>query len=455
MADSAFDLDPVDILNAGEPTEPIETEPVESVDGEEPPVEPTEPTEPVDGEEPPTDDEPAEGDDDPKKFGKGDDDVDLRKAAPELRTALNKLRETDPKGAKLLRAALGHDLAYQETFKTPEEARVFKASIEAVGGPEGVAALQEQAAFSQETDALLEANDPQILDRIAEDFPKALPSLTPHILDKLRTTDKEAYNKALLPHLVDSLEASGLGNVLNAAQEALNNGDVEGAKKVVANVLAWMGGKSAEAKNLRTTMTSPEMDKINEERTKLNSEREQMFEKQWREPVGQHASATIYKMGEPYIRAVPVGQQRVFFQEVIKEINNRVTGDKTYMSQENAHIKSKNRDINKIVAFKKAKIDTVVQGAVEKVAKDFGYKPGVKPTAPAPKAGAKPGATKPVTGAGATPQNPIVVKEKPAEADRDKDKMGKGYVDHIIAGRALMKSGPYRGRWVTWRGAKA
>lgn len=459
MADFAEMLDPASILDAGN-TEPIENE--EIVDGAEPsedeltePVEGDEgePTEPVEGE----DAEPKEGEDDEpkdekgdkKSAGKGDDDVDLRKAAPELRNALNKLRETDPKGAKLLRAALGHDLAYQETFKSPEEARVFKASVDAVGGPEAIAEMQEQVAYSQEIDALADAGDPKVLDTFFNDFPDGTKKLAPVFLEKLRELDAKAFNAVLQPHLVDSLVGAEIPQVFDALLAAANEGNTEAIKKIAGNLVNWMKGNQSSAQKFRTTTNDPERDKIKSEWDKINTEKESSFTKQWSEPVKQHAMSSIYKAGLPYVRTVPMGQQKAFFQEVVNEIQRRMDGDKTYAQQENALMKSKTRDASKIANFKNAKVDVLVPSVIEKIAKDFGFKAtAAKAAGSKPAAGAKAG-VKPVVGAGSSPMNPVYIKDKPAQQDRDLSV--KNAIELQIAGKALMKSGPYKGKWVTWR----
>jgi hypothetical protein len=453
MADNALDLDPSAILAEGEnpveETEIDETPAEEPVEGEAPSEEPAE-----GGEEPAEGDKPEDKEDAEPKGSKGDDDVDLRKASKEIRDALTKFRDADPANkplAKALRTALGHDLAFQESFKTPQEAREFKAAVEAIGGREALADMSSQIAFSQETDSMLQANDPKVLDRITQDFPEALPKLLPHVLDRAMKANKEAYASAIQPHLIDNLEAAGVGNVLSALKEAAEKGDNEAVQKIAANLAAWYGGQKSSAMKFRTELTNPMSDELTKRSQELDKREASQFESQWKQPVGQHASNAIYKAGAPFVTKVPVGQQRAFFQAVISEVDRRITGDKTYTSQEQALMRSKNRDANKIVAFKNAKIDTIVPDAVAKVAKDFGYKvgsaPAVKPTGDK---GTKPGAKAPaVTGAGSTPQNPVYVKEKPADADRDKTI--KGYVDHVISGRALMKSGPYKGKWVSWR----
>ena len=441
MADQALDLDPSAILAEGETPE------VDEVVDETPAEEPAEDETPSEesSDEPAEDEEPAEGEEGDEKAGtgKGDDDIDLRKATKEIREALTKFRDADPANkplAKLLRTALGHEEAYQETFKTPQEAREFKAAVEAIGGREALAEMSSQVAFAQETDSMLSMNDPKVLDRIVEDFPEALPKLLPHVLDRAMKANKESYAQAIQPHLIDNLEAAGVGNVLEALDEAVRNNDTATIQKIAANLKAWYGGQKSTAAKFRTELSNPDREKVDGEWKKINDEKEKMFSSQWQEPVRKHSSEAIWNAGKPYVSKVPMGQQQAFFREVIAEVDRRLSGDKTYSAQEQALMRSKTRDANKIVAFKNAKIDTIVSDATAKVAKAFGYKAGVAPTVKPEVKGAKPGVKAPAVGVGSTPQNPVFVKEKPADGDRDKTV--KNYVDHVISGRALMAKGP-------------
>jgi hypothetical protein len=443
MADYSELIEPTNVLEQSDIQEDTQDQVSEEPVSEE--------QEPVDSDSDQKEEESGEPD---KDTSKGDDDVDLRKAAREIREGLNKLRDIDPRAAKMMRTALGHELAYQETFKTPQEARVFKAAVDAIGGTEALTQMQEQVAFSQEIDSLSEAGDPKVIETFAKDFPDGFKKLFPHYLDSIKKMDGEAYAKAIQPHLIDSLEATGLGNVLFSLKEAADSGDSRTVQKIASDIIYWYNSQKSAAAQFRSDATNPDKDKVNEEWQKINSEKEKMFESQWKKPVQEHSSAAIWKAGEPYVRNVPIGQQHAFFQAVISEIDRRLTSDSIYTSQENALMKSKNRDINKIVSFKKAKIDTVILPSIEKIAKDFGYKQTPK-QAVKPNGLDKAKPLAPVTGAGSSPTNPIYVDEarKPSVADRDIDKMGgrDKALSHQIAGRALMKSGPYRGRWVSWR----
>lgn len=399
-------------------------------------------------------DKSEEKEGDKAKGGKGDDDIDLRKSSKEIRDALNKFRDADPNNkaaAKLLRTALGHDIAYQESFKTPEEARVFKAQVEAIGGLPALTQMQEQIAYSQEIDAQTEAGDPAILETMAKDFPQGFAKLAAPYLDKLLQMDEKAYGKAIQPHLFDNLEKAGVGEVFADLNDAVDKNDTDRIKRHVTSLLNWFRGQKTQAANLRTSSVNPEKEKIDAEWKKINDAKESSFTNEWRQAVGNHGGTVIYKAAAPYFKSLTVPQQKDFVQGVIQEINRRIEGDKVYKDQENALMKAKNRDVSKIVQFKNAKIDSVVNAAVQAVAQLRRLAPGKPGVAGGNKGGnnAGKGGNKPVVGAGSSPQNPVYIKDKPPVADRDTSR--RDAVELQIAGKALMKSGPYKGKWVSWR----
>jgi hypothetical protein len=149
----------IDLASPATSDQPVEQ--VEEV------VEPTEGVEPD-----------AEGEVDAPESGEvvapeGDKPVDGRTNPAAIRSALKAFRDLDPKNApiaKELNNAYGRYTAYREVFPKVEEARNAKALIDANGGHEGIASLQETIRAVNETDQLLYAGDPRVLDQLIEDF---------------------------------------------------------------------------------------------------------------------------------------------------------------------------------------------------------------------------------------------------------------------------------------------
>jgi hypothetical protein len=393
------------------------------------------------------------------KGRKGDDDIDLRKTSKEIYNALTKFRDASPENAplaKVLRQAIGHDLAYQESYKTPQEARIARAQMDALGGPEGIASTQEVLADIEATDAMLDSSDAKVLDKFGEKHKAGIVGLAPHYLEKLKGWDEKAYKTAILPHLVDNLASAGFEGVLSALIDAVKDEgspDVKTIKQIVGNLQSWFGNQKQQADGVRNSLTNPKSAALDDREKKLNERDEQAFHGEWKQSVREHSSTAIWKEMQPYVKNFNDNQKRDFAQGVIDEIQRRLNADKVYNKQKDALLNSKTRSKERIVAFQNAKLDSVVAEAAKTIfANRYGGKAPVK-SAAADKSGkgAGKGSDAPATGLGSM-NSPIFVKDKPARNDRDATKDPEALYE--IAGKAFMKAGPYKGKWVTWRAPK-
>ena len=407
-------------------------------------------TPPAEGAESSEDAGPAEGDGGPedKSWLTKEGELDLRKAAPELRKTLNTMRETDPKTAKAFRAALGEDLAYKESFNTPEEARLVKAEVEAIGGREGLASLQSIAADVEETDALVEAGDPKVLERIQSDSPEGFKLLVPHAVEMYSKADPEGFSRMVHPYLVNSLIAANVPQVFDALVEAATNGDSDSVKKIASNLTQWLKGQQSQAQQLRGSQMNPERDKISAEWKKINEAKDADFNSKWQASVGSFALSGIERAVKPYSSGLSDAQRSDFIRGVVSDIQQRLSRDAVYTKQEAAILRQ--RDPDKVAAFKNAKIQSLIPSAVQAVAELRRLSPSrpgaTAKTAAAPKAGAKSPAL--ASGSPGTPTNPIKVQSRPNAKDIDPSTP----LESRIAQKAKMGTGPNKGRWVTWSG---
>src|SRR6185437_6750179 len=112
--------------------------------------------------------------------------------------------------------------------------KTLKAFSDQVGGADGLAALNENVAAIRESDDLLYAGDPKLMDNIIEDLKSegkldALGKLAPAFLDKLKEHDPAGYYKSFGPHFLSGLKESGVDKAINAVWSKLQDGDTEGA----------------------------------------------------------------------------------------------------------------------------------------------------------------------------------------------------------------------------------
>ena len=158
MATSAPDISALfDVASTPEPVTP--PEPVTS---EETNLEPTEETTPETGGE-----TPGDGESTPEAGAEGDErPVDGRTNPAAIRSALKAFRDLDPKNAPIARElnnAYGRYTAYKSVFPKVADAQSAKAILDAVGGNDGIAGLQQTIKSVNETDQLLFSGDRKVL----------------------------------------------------------------------------------------------------------------------------------------------------------------------------------------------------------------------------------------------------------------------------------------------------
>jgi hypothetical protein len=368
---------------------------------------------------------------------------DGRTLPKEVQTALKALKEAHPEHAKALdelRKSYFSSRQHGEFFKTPAEARQAKATLELVGGSEGIANLQSQVAAIELVDTAFEQGDPQVLEDIASDYPDGFKKLISPALDKLQAMDAAAYGKTIQPHVFSALEAAGLGPVLDAIGQAIVANDLSKAKDLVGKSLNWYEGQKQQA-GQRPRTDDPERAKFEQQKKDFAQTQEKTFREDiGRQTVG-HQSEQINKALAPYLKskALSADAKADLADGVNREINRLLKADGTYQSQVKALLTAKTRDAGKIVQYINAAVDEATTKAAKAV---WGRRYGTfVPAKPAQTPGQKQAAVNPAN------SGPIKIAAKPNRADVDWDKT-KDIL--FITSKAWMKAGPYKGKLVAW-----
>lgn len=426
---------------ASSTTDPTPTETVE-------PTPVAEPSEPAGGELPePTIDDP----DVPEPADAADKPIDARTNPAAVRSALKALRDSDPKNAPIARElndAFGQRNAYRDVFPKVSEARAAKAILDAVGGNDGIAGLQETIKSVNETDALLYAGDPRVLDSLFDDMkaagkPEAFSKLAKPFLDKLRTTDEKAYFDTLKPHFFQGLVDVGLPAVLQNMAKALSGAqpNVDGVKALVTELTNWFD-------NLRNTVESgakanldPERQAFEKERTEFRTSQQKEFQSTVASACDSHSNRALAPelksyLKLPYFKNFSPEAKTDIASAIKSKLFSELGADKGYQSQMDAFFSQKTPDKGKIEAFHKAKVESMSKRIVKSVI-DTRY-PGLGNTP------GKPAIPKPVAAQPFDPARPSYVTSKPDwnEIDHTKDPNNLLF----IAGKAILRNG----KFVSW-----
>ena len=392
---------------------------------------------------------PAEGAvDSPAVPGEEGSDSPGQKPLPttaQIRASLKAFREASPEhaqAAKLLNDGYSRYEAYKSEFPTVEEARTVKAQIESVGGLEGLAEMQSVMSSIEETDSLLEAGDPRVLDQIAEDAPEGFKRLAPAYLSKLQKLDPEVFVKTIQPHLVAGLEQAGLPQVLSYLASKLS--DKPELADIANQALDWFKNQKQLAERFNSDVLNPERQRIQDEMGQVQKERQEMLQSSISAAVDTHIRQELGGRLRPYsaaLNALPMAQREDIARACINTLGAALEADKAYQTQVKAMMGARRPDQAKIIAFNKQKVSALADRVIEAVVKNYGLKAGA---APAPKRGTR-GAAPAPKGADNGPKPFVQLSGPPRESEIDWNHQfmnERAFIQH----RAILKDG----RWVKW-----
>jgi hypothetical protein len=282
-----------------------------------------------------------------------------------IKEALRALKETNPQAAKALNEAFFQRKEFLKEFPDGlASVRQLKATVDAIGGPDGLANLQSRSTLLDQIDSEIAEGNPAVLDSIMKDSPDGFKRLVPEIINRLQSLDAKSYGDALRPHFVSTLEAAGLDEVIEGVDQALKAGDGPGIQKIITNLYRWYAGLKQQVQ--KTSSVDPERQKFEQERTKFSAERESTY----RQDIGKQAQSfmagEMQKALAPFLKGknLSADARSDLDSGVNAEINKLLLADATYQQNMKGLLKSKNRDVQKITNYINAKlVDTVPKAA--------------------------------------------------------------------------------------------
>lgn len=312
----------------------------------------------------------------------------------QLTDALKAFREGSPEyvqAAKILQDSYFRSQAY-EKLGSIDDIRNIKTQIEAVGGIEGLAELQSTLSSVEETDALLEAGDPRIIDQIIEDSPEGFKKLAPHTLSRLSKLDPEAYSRTVQPHLVRALVDANLPAVLNNLYTmAKDKPEIQG---VVRDIMQWFESQKSAAERADRDLLNPDNDRFRTREENLRKEERKLVDQNITSQIDPHVRNELARGLAPYIasiNAMPPAQRQDVARATMKGLAEALKADRVYQSQISALMKARKPDVSKIVALNKSKVSQLAPQIIQAIVKGYSLKPGAikKPGTTTAKPGTK------------------------------------------------------------------
>lgn len=374
----------------------------------------------------PTTDQPQ--DDQPEVDGDG------RGLPKNIQAALKAIKATDPAAYKQLREDVFSAKYFREQYKTPAEAKSAKIALETAGGPEGIATMREAVQASEFLEKAAEAGDPSVVDDWAKDFPEGFKKMVPYALKQFQKMDQQGFSTALQPHVYGAMNDAGLGQVLESMWEAIGANKLDDVKSLVQKTYNWLNGQKSLAEKSNTQTLDPEREKFETERKKFEGERQNAFLGDIGRDTSRHQQTAIETALTSYLKGkklTPEGKTELG-RVINAGINETLKADQAYQRQVKTFLGKKDADGAK--RFINDHLDTVVPGIVQAKWKAlYGSAVVQKPLAQT---------TQPTVQGG-----PIKLSAKPSMNDISRDP---GYMEALIARKAIMATGPHKGKLVTW-----
>jgi hypothetical protein len=363
-----------------------------------------------------------------------------------VRDAIRSMSEAHPEHAKILKA-LGDThftvaTAYKAAFPTPREAQAAKSLIDGLGGVDGATSLQQRISGYDQQEAGLESGDPAVLDSFFKDYPDGAAALAPHYLERLASTNPQAFSATIAPYAISMLQQAGVDQHLAGL---MNETDPARIKAGIAQLADWLGKQTQGVAQLRqqATTKAPGSDKVAQERQKLSEERENLFRSSVGERVNTLAVPALNTEVDKYAKQYKLSddQKKHFSETLQQKIIAEMNADPNYKKQVDLRYASKSRSRETVSDFIAGEFNRRVREKAFDV---------VKGIYGAPKGGAqqqnqgngvlKAGTPKTAPGGG-----PIKVASKPADSDLDLNRADA--FDLMFKQEAWTKTG----RHITWR----
>ena len=381
--------------------------------------------------------------------------VDGRTTPAQIRTALKEFRDLKPENAPIARQlndAFGRYTAYKQEFPTVASAREARVLLDAVGGNDGLATLQQTVKSVNDTDQALYSGDGRVIKTLYEDMkaaghPEALTKLAGPYLDLLQEVDPKGFVEAYKPYLLGALQQSNFPGVVQDLMKVLSSEkpDIATLKAIVEDMQGWYSNLDKAVEGSKKTSIDPERQAFEKERTEFQTQKQTEFQNS----VATACETTNNRelgtelgkyLRNPYFKTLSKEGKSDLGYGLKQQLFSELKADKAYQSQMDAFFSVPNPDKAKIQQYHDSKVKTMAPRIVKSVVERRypGYNAKV---APKPAVAAKTGVTQ-----AAQPQTkPRFLTSRPPQEQLDLSKDPDRYL--MISGRGYLKS---TGQFITW-----
>jgi hypothetical protein len=277
------------------------------------------------------------------------------------------LKKTNPAAAKALADQFYRRLAYQKEFATVQDARRAKATIESLGGEEGITELQSEITdFRTEAEEFANG-DRGLLEKLHKSNPESTLKAGQHILDIFEETGNlQALDSMLLRPMVKRLQSVGLGRALVEAAKLVEDGKGQEAYDAIGRIGQWLAQVNGEAEKMgseRAKAPDPREKQLQEQRQKFDQEKQEFARTRLSNEITVANNVSLKRTLEPFFKEAGITEpegKREFEQVIMNKVWAAMKDDKVYLR--NAHNKKMQGNDAETVKFISAKFAELLPG---------------------------------------------------------------------------------------------
>lgn len=298
----------------------------------------------------PEGDEPApetpEGDEpEPETEPEGDEEeiegADGRKVDLKTREALAALKKTNPEAAKRIgdiyhRAqAIIKDLGATNISDAVNKVRQMAATMEAVGGEEGLTELQGEVGDYRTEIKQFSEGDPALLNQLHEANPESFVTAIANGLDLILDKSPKLLDRALLPAMAARLEAAGMFNSMTQLSKLIEEGKGQEAFDLTKQIREWLDKAKGLATTQRDAKTRKDPAQEANERTRqeLAQQKLDLYNEAAVADVNKVNNSAIAKSTDTFFKDLKLGSEGrgEFKARLTEKIWKRMSDDKPYL----------------------------------------------------------------------------------------------------------------------------
>lgn len=279
-----------------------------------------------------------------------------------LKAAISAVKQSNPEGAKMIRATYFENQQFKQNFATPAEAATIKATLEEIGGTEGIQQIQQEREEWAEVDRAVEEGRAA---ELLKDNPELLTKNAVGVVNEWAKTAPEQYG--YYQNLVAANKMESLGLQGGLAQLHAYFKDTPPEQWDPKGILGFIGGLHDKIVDVREQAaqyeqkrTDPAKEQLERDRAQFEDQRRADFEGQVASEAETYLSGAVDKAIDTLLngRKVDDDARAIFRKEVTSEVWKKLGATQGFERQLEALYRTGDRA--KSVAWIKQQYDRIL-----------------------------------------------------------------------------------------------